>query len=172
MPSDDEDSDSDDKFFVPTYLQQSVYMQRLKGEYISRAKANGAGKLSKGKDASTAGPRPDTSSLPAGTYRGLSHSIIERHPNQAHDDSSNALAPLPFKWNEFDRCASVEIESNNIARHRPNQGYQERERDVDAAAVRANHFIPPQCGIYYYEVTVLEARRDEYVFACKDERAS
>jgi hypothetical protein len=169
---DDEDSDSDDKFFVPTYLAQSVYMQRLQGEYVSKARANSAAKLAKGKDASTAAARNDTSTIPTGSYRGLSHSIIERHPNYTNDDGSNALTPLPFKWNEYDRCAGLEIESNTTVRRRPHQGYQERERDGDSAAVRANHFIPPQCGIYYYEVMVLEGQKDEYVSCLKKNKCA
>jgi hypothetical protein len=33
----------------------------------------------------------------------------------------------------------------------------------DAAAARANHSIPPACGIYYYEVTVLDKGLKGYV---------
>lgn len=157
-----DDSDLEDNFFVPTYLNKSVYMQRLEGEWLSKVRANNAAKRSNGHDASAAGALADAPSLPTGSYRGLSHSIIERHPNHTHEDGSSVLTPLPSKWNKEDMWGGIEIESNNAVRHKPHQGYHERERDNDASAVRANHHVPPQCGIYYYEVMVLDARRDEY----------
>ena len=35
--------------------------------------------------------------------------------------------------------------------------------DGDAAAVRANHPIPPQCGLYYFEVEIVSKGRDGYI---------
>ena len=35
--------------------------------------------------------------------------------------------------------------------------------EKEAAAARANHPIPPACGIYYYEVTILDKGYKGYV---------
>ncbi|KAJ3332208.1 Ran-binding protein 9 [Blyttiomyces sp. JEL0837] len=35
--------------------------------------------------------------------------------------------------------------------------------DIHAASIRANHPIPPQCGIYYFEVTVISKGRDGWM---------
>lgn len=32
--------------------------------------------------------------------------------------------------------------------------------DNDAAAVRADQFMPPQCGIFYYEITVVSKGKE------------
>jgi len=37
------------------------------------------------------------------------------------------------------------------------------DREHEACAIRADHPMPPQCGIYYFEVTIISRRREEYV---------
>lgn len=153
----------EDSFFVPTYLNKSVYMQRLESDYISKVRAQNATRLAKGNGQSAAGALSEAPSLPSGSHRGLSHQLVERHSNHAPDEGAGTLTPLPTRWNKEDLWGGIEIEPHNVVRHRPHQGYHERERDHEASAVRANHYVPRQCGIYYYEVVILDARRDELV---------
>lgn len=153
---DSDDSDLGDKFFVPTYLGHSVYMQRLRGEYLAKARA----KQSKRPTGNSINNTSDTTSvpLPPGSHRGLSHTVIERSPSQ---DDNDVLTPLPSKWNKDDMWAGVEIDPSNVIRYTAPKNYH--ERDHEASAVRADNHIPPQCGIYYYEVTILDSRKDECV---------
>ncbi|KAG5459600.1 MAG: concanavalin A-like lectin/glucanase domain-containing protein [Olpidium bornovanus] len=37
------------------------------------------------------------------------------------------------------------------------------KNDSDAASVRSNQLIPPQCGIFYYEVEIISKGRDGYI---------
>jgi len=160
-----DDSDLEDSFFVPTYLNKSVYMQRLESDHISKVRAQNAARLAKGNGQSAAGALSEAPSLPSGSHRGLSHQLVERHSNHAPDEGAGTLTPLPTRWNKEDLWGGIEIEPHNVVRHRPHQGYHERERDHEASAVRANHYVPRQCGIYYYEVVILDARRDDATIA-------
>lgn len=139
-------------------------MQRLEGDHMSKRQAKNAAKQSNGNGPTAAGALSEAPSLPTGSYRGLSHSIIERQPNHLHEDTSSALTPLPSMWNKEDMWGGIDVEPNNVLRHKQHQTYHERERDHEASAVRANYHIAPQCGLYYYEVTILDSKRDEYGF--------
>jgi hypothetical protein len=148
----------EDRFFVPSYLINSVYMQRLETEYMAKARARQSKKVpSDGIDTNN---NSDLASapLPSGSHRGLSHRVIERSPIH---DAPDSLPPLPSKWNNDDMWSGIEVDHGNIVRYTAPKTYH--ERDHEASAVRADHHMPPQCGIYYYEVTILDSRRDECV---------
>ncbi|RIA98129.1 concanavalin A-like lectin/glucanase domain-containing protein [Glomus cerebriforme] len=38
-----------------------------------------------------------------------------------------------------------------------------RKNDIDAAAIRANHPMPPQCGLFYFEVDVISKGKDGFI---------
>ncbi|KAF8525133.1 concanavalin A-like lectin/glucanase domain-containing protein [Hysterangium stoloniferum] len=59
---------------------------------------------------------------------------------------------LPTRWSETDRCPSlsVSVDGRELTFHGANFS-GERE----AASARTNYPIPPACGIYYYEIEVL-----------------
>lgn len=44
--------------------------------------------------------------------------------------------------------------------------------EKEAAAARANHHIPPACGIYYYEVTIIDKGFKGYVYLLYDKYPS
>ncbi|KAL5495736.1 hypothetical protein ACEPAI_1200 [Sanghuangporus weigelae] len=60
---------------------------------------------------------------------------------------------LPTRWNEQDRNKYLHVseDGRNLSFHGPNT-----QGEKEAAAARANHTIPPACGIYYYEVQILD----------------
>ena len=78
---------------------------------------------------------------------------------------------LPTRWNEQDRNKYLHVseDGRNLSFHGEtwfpgksslvfNEGKlgPNSQGEREAAAARANHPIPPACGIYYYEVTILD----------------
>ncbi|KAG8965131.1 hypothetical protein FRC00_010468 [Tulasnella sp. 408] len=65
---------------------------------------------------------------------------------------------LPTRWNDSDRHASIHISiSGSELTFMGGQGNLNGVDNKDeAAAARTNNFIPPICGVYYYEVEVLD----------------
>ncbi|KAE8144715.1 hypothetical protein BDV25DRAFT_145347 [Aspergillus avenaceus] len=147
-------SDAASSSLVPSYLRNS--------RYISRLDAARRAKLASQRDAvyssSTSNPISTSSSqasLPriAPSHRGMTYDIIEREP--AGDDDN--LMPLPSRWNEGDKYSGLEL---------INGGLEVRytgpvnKHDHEAAAVRADYPMPPQCGIYYFEITILSKPKE------------
>ena len=89
----------------------------------------------------------------------------------AHPPSGNTLSPvlrLPIRWSDQDRHLSLSVSPDGREltfvgefSSQPNATTNSRTPgtscigDKDAAAARANHSIPPACGIYYYEVEIV-----------------
>ncbi|CAM1500746.1 Fc.00g099080.m01.CDS01 [Cosmosporella sp. VM-42] len=156
-----EDPVEEEIFFVPSYLQRSTYVHKLVEAYRSRVEA------AESKKQSASGQKTNLASiskqpqsfplLPTGSYRGMTHTIVERPP--LFEDEDN-LVPLPTKWNKDDMWPGVEIQPDGFTvKFVPIKGQFDREQD--ACAVRANHFMPPQCGVYYFEVKILSAKQDD-----------
>jgi hypothetical protein len=89
------------------------------------------------------------------------HSRLASHTNpifEVPEKSTNPSTevneppPLPSKFNERDRCPVLELLNDGMDAKfaGPSKG-----GDTDAASVRADHPIPPSCGIYYFEVHIL-----------------
>lgn len=66
---------------------------------------------------------------------------------------TNPALRLPTRWSEQDRHHLLTISPDG--RELTFYG-QSCSGDRDSAAARANHPIPPACGIYYYEVEILQ----------------
>lgn len=146
--------DGEERFFIPSYLQSSTYMQKLQEAHRSRAlskreqKRNGVMSASNGFSSSV---------LPSGSHRGLSHSVIERStPSEDRDP----LSPLPTRWNKADMSGGLELHTDGLgAKYVENKNHIDREHE--ASGIRADHHMPLQCGIYYFEVQILAGRREE-----------
>ncbi|KIP02849.1 hypothetical protein PHLGIDRAFT_78477 [Phlebiopsis gigantea 11061_1 CR5-6] len=68
---------------------------------------------------------------------------------------SNPALRLPTRWSEQDRHNLLTVSGDG--RELTFYGaYCSCVGDRDSAAARANHPIPPACGIYYYEVEILQ----------------
>lgn len=143
------------QFFTPSYLVNSRYVSKLEQAHKN--------KLAAQKDPvsthSSNPPSLSTSSSNANlhrmapSHRGMTYDIIENRP-QNEDESLNEL---PSRWNEMDKCTMLEILHDGLE-VRYNGPVNKHEHE--AAAVRANHPMPPQCGIYYFEVTILSKSKD------------
>ncbi|KAM0344687.1 hypothetical protein ACHAPU_007282 [Fusarium lateritium] len=146
----------DDSFFVPSYLESSTYVQTLQEAHKAKVQARSSTRTS------TNAPTQSSIAhnqhpLPPGAHRGMTHTVIERPPPFEEDDD---LAPLPTKWNKDDQWGGIEIQPDGLTVRYVGPKNQ-HDRDHEASAVRADHYMPPQCGIYYFEVEVTAAKRDD-----------
>ncbi|KAF7585521.1 Ran-binding protein 9 [Aspergillus hancockii] len=147
-------SDVASSSFTPSYLRNS--------RYISRLDAAGRAKLASQRDAvypsstsNTLSTSSSQASLPriAPSHRGMTYDIIEREPSGDDDQ----VMPLPSRWNDEDKYTGLEL---------TNGGLEVRytgpvnKHDHEAAAARADNPMPPQCGIYYFEITILSKPKE------------
>jgi Ran-binding protein 9/10 len=158
FPTGDSDiaaQNADDRFFVPSYLEGSTYVRKLAEAHRMRLQAQADAKRSTAMRPTV--NLPSSNTLPPGSHRGMSHSVIERPPQP---DTEDGLAPLPTRWNREDMWGGIEVQGDgrDVKYTGPRNHH---ERDHEACAVRADHYMPPQCGIYYYEVLILSSKRDE-----------
>ncbi|KAF1914301.1 CTLH/CRA C-terminal to lish motif domain-containing protein [Ampelomyces quisqualis] len=140
-------------FFVPSYLRGSKHAERLQDTHRARLAAQ---REHKSTHASHAGSLSTSSSSVnlhkmAPSHRGLAHEIVERAPVVVDEP-----APWPTRWNDGDKFAQLDIDDNG--RQAKFSGSQKTHDE--AAAVRADFPMPRQCGIYYYETTVISKGRD------------
>jgi hypothetical protein len=149
-----------DHFFVPSYLKGSRYAQSL--EAAHRAKI-AAARENQSRDSFQVGSLSTSSSsanLPAKvapSHHGVTYDLIEKAP-PAEDEE---IPPLPSKWNTNDKYGGLEVLSD---------GYEVKftgskpsaEREHEAYSIRADHAMPTKCGIYYFEVTIMSRKREEY----------
>ncbi|KAF0492621.1 SPRY-domain-containing protein [Gigaspora margarita] len=78
--------------------------------------------------------------------------------NVADKDSLDYVA-LPTAWNVDDKCALLNVDSDRLRINYIGSG----KADTDAAAIRANHPIPPQCGLFYFEVDIISKGKDGHI---------
>ncbi|KAL9103747.1 MAG: hypothetical protein Q9163_001251 [Psora crenata] len=142
-------------FVSPSYLRGSKHMEDLEEYHKANMTAqteepapprSGHGSLSKSSS---------TVSLPKmqASHRGMAYEIIEHQPAVVEPGP----APLPSKWVEVDKHNSIEIAGNGLQiRYIGTSKLQDHE----AAAARTDHPMPPQCGIYYYEVFIESKGKD------------
>ncbi|PGH14564.1 hypothetical protein AJ80_05884 [Polytolypa hystricis UAMH7299] len=147
---------SSNSFFTPSYLKTSKYVAQLAAAH--RSKSSSAQK-DPSSNHSSAAPSLSASSSNvnlhrmAPSHRGMTYDIIEHQPPSEDDN----LVPLPSKWNEADKYGGLDILG---------EGLEIRymgaicKHEHEAAAVRADHPMPRQCGIYYFEITVLAKSKD------------
>lgn len=157
------DSQQLDDFFIPNYLQNTRYAERLREEHHARLQTS-----QQRQPRSRSGSQPaslSTSSssvnLHNGTerqkmvpsHRGLSHDIVE-HPPQAMFTSSGLEEPpmpLPSRWNSLDKGQGLEIYADGLQVRF--SGAAKPQHD-EAACVRADHPMPKMAGIYYFEIQI------------------
>ncbi|EFA75244.1 hypothetical protein PPL_11319 [Heterostelium album PN500] len=72
----------------------------------------------------------------------------------------SGLLELPTHWSskEKEKSGNLDLNSSNMR-----VTYKSPKENGDAGLVRANHPIPPACGIYYFEVKVISKGKDGYI---------
>lgn len=136
-------------FFVPSYLKGSRHAERLEEAYKVKLAAQRDAKSCHSSNAGSLSTSSSSISLPklVPSHRGMTHDIIERAPTAVYED---VPAPLPSRWSQVDKYQGLDLNADGLeVRYSGTSKAQE-----EAAAVRADHPMPRECGIYYYEVTV------------------
>ncbi|KAJ3463130.1 hypothetical protein FSOLCH5_012814 [Fusarium solani] len=147
----------EDSFFVPSYLEGSTYVQKLREAHRSKLQARDSNRTSTNGFSQNLTTFTTQHPLPPGSHRGMAHTVIERPPVFDEDDS---LAPLPSRWNKDDQWGGIEIQADGLSIKYVGPKNQ-HDRDHEACAARADHYMPAQCGVYYFEVQILAAIRDD-----------
>lgn len=138
----------DPPFMTPSYLRNSRYIARL--ETAHRAKLTRDSNLPLSASSSNAHlPRM------APSHRGMTYDIIEKEP-----PATDSLSPLPTQWSSADRFAGLELSNDNFDVRYTGPVHK---HDHEAAALRADYPMPPQCGIYYFEVKIESKPKEGYV---------
>ncbi|CAK7274062.1 hypothetical protein SEPCBS57363_005968 [Sporothrix epigloea] len=88
------------------------------------------------------------------------------------DDDDETMTPLPSRWATDDKAAPLDVLSDGLSVKlsslQPANDHSQQSSSSAAqegSSVRADHFMPPQCGIYYFETTILSDKREEYTIA-------
>ncbi|GKT99764.1 spry protein [Fusarium langsethiae] len=150
-------NNDEDNFFIPSYLENSTYVQKLQEAHKAKVQARETTRASANGVSHGSTTSYNQHPLPPGSHRGMSHTVIERPPVVEENDD---LAPLPTRWNKEDQMNGIEIQHDGlIVKHVGPKN--QHDRDHEACAARADHYMPPQCGIYYFEVQILSAKRED-----------
>lgn len=149
-------------FLTPSYLRQSRHVQRLQrawDAHIAELQENlqllpppsGPPSLS------TSPSNANLSKMHAShIHRGPVQDVIERIPPVVDD---YAVHPLPTRLSADDKCQGLEILADGGEVRFTGSTKQSEE----AASVRADHPMPRECGLYYFEITVLSRGKDAFI---------
>lgn len=146
-------------FLSPSYLRGSVYLQKLEEVHNARVAAereSHAAKVPTGTGlASGTNAHPQaTTKLPSGSHRGVQFEIVEK-PSAA--EYSASVSPLPSRWNREDKDQSLEVLGDGCEAKHVGRNAGEHE----ACAIRADHYMPALCGVYYFEVLIMNRKRED-----------
>jgi Ran-binding protein 9/10 len=151
-------SGSNGGFFVPSYLRGSTYIQKLEEAHRARMAAQRESQQSHGGNGLAASSSSNSLHVKPASHRGMTYDVIEKPPPFSEGD--DAMPQLPSRWNREDMYGGLEVLADGLeVKYTAPRG--SGERDHEACAIRADHHMPVQCGIYYYEVTILSGKRDE-----------
>lgn len=153
-------------FLSPSYLRGTVYLQTLEEKHRAKILAEREGHTSNGQPGARSSvlsqlgisgnvrlPLP-VNKVSGSAHRGVAYDIVET-PLSA--EASDAIDSLPSRWNKEDKEGALEVMGD---------GYEVRHtgRSLDsheASAIRADHYMSPYCGVYYFEITVLNKKKDK-----------
>lgn len=142
-------------FFVPSYMRWSTFAERLKDQYY-KTQAGAYGDVRAGRISMVAPSSASSSvvnihkSVP--THRGMTLDVQEKPMFPSED----AFTALPSRWDAMDKYPGLEV---------TNEGSEVKfsgasKAQDEAAACRSDWPIPKQCGIYYYEVTIINKHKE------------
>lgn len=143
-------------FFMPSYLQGSVYARKVENQYKTRLEAKDShirASISNGMAGLAHNGRTGIS------HRGAVDCTAEQSAGLTIQ-SGITVGNLPSKWNQLEKAPALQIltDGSEVKYAIPKSS---TDCDLEAAAVRADNPIPPQCGIYYFEITILSKKREE-----------
>lgn len=144
-----------DGFFKPTYLRTSKYMERLEAAHKAKVAAQIEASAAQSSNLGSLSANSSNVSLHKmrPSNRGMTYEIIESAP--PHED--DGIPPLPSKWGEVDKFGGLETAADGLdVKYVGPSKLHEQE----AVAARADHPMPSQCGIYYFEVTIISKGKE------------
>lgn len=148
-----------DHFFVPSYLKGSRYAQKLEASHrakIVSGKGNSAMQPSQPVSLSTSSSSVNLPVKAPASHRGVTFDLIEKAPPLENE----GLPPLPSKWNANDKHTGLEVLSDGYeVKYSGSKPTNEREHE--AFSIRADHPMPHQGGVYYFEVTIMTRKRED-----------
>jgi Ran-binding protein 9/10 len=154
-------------FFTPSYLRHSRHVQRLRrihdeqvAEFHERMRLEPP-KPPPMHPLSTQSSHASLNKMYGSSSRHHAYNnqpaalqdVVERLPPPGDEDKSY---PLPSRWSEEDRQTGLEVLAD---------GMEVKFNGVtktsdEAASIRSDHPMPRECGIYYFEVTILSKNKD------------
>lgn len=148
-----------DHFFVPSYLRGSAYIQTLEAAY--RAKLVAAREAAQSRQSSAPGSLSTSASavnlsgkgaaVPA--YRGMAIEVVEK----AGPAEVEAVQMLPSRWNAQDKYAGLDVLRDGCEVAFTGG----KTTEYEAYSIRADHPMPVQSGIYYFEVKIVSRKVEE-----------
>lgn len=147
-------------FFVPSYLRNSRYIERLEERHRERTAAlaqlrereNRSGPTSRVGSLSTTPSTLNLQRVGSTSHRGVMYEVQEKAPKQ----SENVVRPLPSQWSSVDKGLGLEVVNDGLE-VKTNGATKNND---DAASIRADSPVPRECGIYYYEVTLMSKSKE------------
>jgi hypothetical protein len=150
-----------DGFFTPSYLRGSSYIRTLeaqhkaklaaKHEAVSQPPTVPRGIISKKSSNSNMSGFSALKAAPS--HRGVSFDLVEKLPPLEAD----VLSQLPTRWSGSDKNANLEVLDGGLE---VKVTAISKDKDLEAYTVRTDHAMPPECGIYYFEVTIMSSRSE------------
>lgn len=148
-----------DHFFVPSYLRGSAYIQTLETAY--RAKVAAAREAAQSRHSSQPGSLSTSASAAnlnvagklAPSHRGMTFELIEK----AAPVEAEGVQMLPSRWNANDKYAGLEVLRDGCEVAFTGG----KTTEYEAYSIRADHAMPVQSGIYYFEVKIVSRKVEE-----------
>lgn len=154
-------------FFKPSYLLRSRYISRLDAAHRAKLVAQ---QRDASLSASASASNPPLSASPSYTHlpriapshRGMTYDLIEKEPPATSDH----INPLPTQWSTSDKYDGLELSPDGLDVRYTGPVHK---HDHEAAALRADNPMPPQCGIYYFEIKIESKPKEGYVHFAKND---
>lgn len=146
-------------FFTPSYLRGSNYMKKLEESHISK-QLQKESQQQTGSEIQGVVPISTLGAKTPAAHLGMTYDLIERAPIPGSEDK---IPPLPTRWNKEDKYGSLEVTADGLEIKYSSQIRNPREQEYEICGIRADQPMPSRAGIYYFEITILSTRREEYV---------
>lgn len=144
-------------FFIPSYLKGSSYEKKLEDVHKTKQLETESQIPATGNTPVSSTTTPLGLKAPA-SHLGMTYDLIERNPIS---EQASTVPPLPTRWNVDDKHGPLLVSTNGLeVKFNPTAKAAREESEM--CGIRADHPMPVVAGIYYFEVTVLSKRRDEY----------
>lgn len=142
-------------FFIPSYLRNSRHLERLEEKYNAKIAAQRDGRSARASNGGSLSTSSSSMNLQkmVPSHRGMTYDIQESHPYTRPEDT---VAPLPSRWSNTDKSPAWELSADGTEIKFTGA----MKKHDEAASIRSDHPIPKECGLYYFEVTMLSKGKE------------